>query len=278
VARILDTIPDFVALARAAFLQDRLTRGFLWDERYRARHPQVFDAFFEGGHGDRDQVPAVTHKLSDVRRTAEEAAPIVASLIEDVEPTVRDVLAVAEETEPLHVLMVGTFSTNACVVSLDGEPAVLHCLEWFGEAESARVLVAHEDTHAWHEKVLGRPWPEDPAWTAFAEGLAVQVSRVVAPGRPEADYFWYGVAGFEEWLPWCRDNHDALLASFARALDDEGATEAFFGAGFVEDQWRVGFYIADHLVGSIGADLSELVRMSVDDGRKAIRTALDATG
>ncbi|HVM15285.1 MAG TPA: hypothetical protein VM287_13290 [Egibacteraceae bacterium] len=276
-ARILDTIPDFVALARAAFLQDRATRGFLWEERYRARHPEVFAAFFEGGYGDPSQVRAVTHKLSDVRKTAEEAAPVVSSLIEEVEPAVRDTLSLSGQPEPLHVLMVGTFSTNACVTRVDGELAVLHCLEWFGGPEGARVLVAHEDTHAWHETVLGERPAEDPAWMTFSEGLAVQVSRVVAPGRPEEDYFWYGVAGFEDWLPWCRENHDALMRNFAKALDEDGATEAFFGAGFVEDMWRVGFYIADQVVGSLGIELPDLVRMSADEGREAVRSALEKT-
>ncbi|MEX2619781.1 MAG: hypothetical protein WD250_06140 [Egibacteraceae bacterium] len=275
-ARILDTIPDFVALAKAAFLEDRATRGYLWDERYRSRHPEVFAVFFDG-HGDADQVPAVTHKLTDVRRVVEPAAPIVTRLIEEVEPAVRDTLGLAGLPEPMHVLMVGTFSTNAAVVRLDGEVAVLHCLEWFGEPDTQRVLVAHEDTHAWHETLLGQAPPTDLAWTAFAEGLAIQVSRAVAPDRPEADYFWYGVAGFEEWLPWCRENQDLVLQRFGKALDEDEqeATEMFFGAGFIDDQWRVGFYVADALVASLDAGVDELVRLSVEDGREAIRTALD---
>lgn len=279
VTRILDTIPDFVALAKAAFLEDRATRGYLWDERYRARHPAVFAAFFDG-HGDPDQVPAVTHKLTDVRRTVEPAAPVVARLIEEVEPAVRDVLGLGDLPEPLHVLMVGTFSTNATVERIDGEVAVLHCLEWFGEPETQRVLVAHEDAHAWHETALGIRAPTDPAWTAFSEGLAIQVSRAVAPGRPEADYFWYGVAGFEGWLPWCKENHRLIFDRFRKALDedDDETTEVFFGAGFIEDQWRVGFYVADALVASLGSELSELARMSVDEGRDAIRAALDVIG
>lgn len=274
-ARILDTIPDFVALAKAAFLEDRATRKYLWDERYRAQHPDVFDAFF-GGDGDPGQVAAVTHKLTDVRRTVEPAAPVVAQLIEEVEPAVRDALGLEGLPEPLHVLMVGTFSTNATVERLDGDVAVLHCLEWFGEAQTQRILVAHEDTHAWHETVLGERPPTDPAWTAFSEGLAIQVSRKVAPDRPEADYFWYGVQGFEEWLPWCRENHDLVLDRFRTTLDEDEATEMFFGAGFIDDQWRVGFYVADALVASLDRPLSELVRMSVDEGRDAIRAALDA--
>ena len=274
-ARILDTIPDFVALAKAAFLEDRATRGYLWDERYRARHPDVFTAFFDG-HGDPEQIAAVTHKLTDVRRTVEPAAPVVAQLIEEVEPAVRDALGLQDVAEPQHVLMVGTFSTNATVVRLDGEVAVLHCLEWFGEAETQRVLVAHEDTHAWHETVLGESPPTDLAWTAFSEGLAIQASRAVAPDRPEADYFWYGVQGFEEWLPWCEENRDKIFEAFRDALDEEEATEMFFGAGFIEDQWRVGFYVADALVAGLGTALPDLVRMPVDDGREAIRDALDA--
>lgn len=272
-ARIIDTIPDFVDLARAAFLQDRVTRADLWDKRYRARHPEVFDAFFDG-HGDPGQVAAVTHKLSDVRKVAEQAAPVVTGLIEEVEPAVRDALGLAEATEPLHVLMVGTFSANACVVHIGDDVAVLHCLEWFGDADTARVLVAHEDTHAWHETILGRRFPEDPAWTAFSEGLAVQVSRTVAPGRPDLDYFWYGVAGFEEWLPWCEENRDVLLDRFADVLDDEEATEVFFGAGFVEGHWRVGFYLADQIVGSLDTAPADLARMSIDEGRAAVRDAL----
>ena len=272
-ARILDTTPDFVELARAAFLQDRATRRFLWEERYRDRHPKVFEAFF-GGYGDPEQVPAVTHKLSDVRKTVEQAAPLLPGIIEEIEPAVRDVLGLADVPDPLHVLMVGTFSANAFVTRIDGDVAVLHCLEWFGEPGPGRVLVAHEDAHALHESLLGEQPPEDAAWTAFAEGLAIRVSRDVVPDRPEQDYFWYGVAGFEDWLPWCAENREALLDSFGKALDDEGATEAFFGGGMVEQQWRVGFYIADQLVGALDADLADLARMTVDEGRAAIRDAL----
>lgn len=274
-ARILDTIPDFVELARAAFLEDRATRRFLWEERYRDRHPQVFEAFF-AGYGDPEQVPAVTHKLSDVRKSVEAAAPLMSGLIEEIEPAVRGLLRVADVPDPLHVLMVGTFSANAFVTRLDGDVAVLHCLEWFGEPEPHRVLVAHEDAHALHETLLDERPPQDAAWTAFAEGLAIRVSREVVPDRPAQDYFWYGVAGFEDWLPWCVENRDALLDHFRDVLDDDGATEAFFGGGMVEQQWRVGFYLADELVGSLGADLADLARMTVDEGRAAIRGALDS--
>lgn len=277
--RILDTTPDFVALTKAAFLQDPVSRRDLWDKRYRARYPAVFDAFF-AGQGAREQVPALVHRLSDVRKVVDTAAPVMPALIEEVEPAVREALGIVDVPEPLHVLMVGTFSTNACVVHVDDDIAVLHCLEWFSDPETTRVLVAHEDTHAWHETVRGSSLPEDLAWTAFAEGLALQVSRAVVPDRPEADYFWYGVAGFEDWLPWCREHRDLLLDRFAESLDNEGgegddATEAFFGAGFVEQRWRTGFYVADELVRSLDVSPPDLVRMDADEARKALRTALD---
>lgn len=275
--RILDTTPDFLALVRAAFLEDRVTRRDLWDRQYRSLHPEVFEAFF-AGHGDEEQIPAVVHRMSDVRKVVEEAAPVMAELVEDVEPGVRDTLELADLPEPLHVLMVGTFSTNAFVARMGDDVAVLHCLEWFSDPDTARVLVAHEDTHAWHETLLGHRSPTDLAWTAFAEGLAVQVSRTAVPDRPEEDYFWYGVGGFEDWLPWCREHRGLLLERFREGLEEPDSadpSETFFGSGFVEQHWRTGFFLADELVGQLDASLPELVRMGVDEGRDAIRAAVE---
>jgi len=116
---------------------------------------------------------------------------------------------------PLHVLMVGTFTTNAFVGRLGSEPAVFWCLEWFSNPEAARVLVAHETTHAFHQELLGAAPPDnDLAWTCLFEGLAVQTSRGAFPGRPEEEYFWYGMGGFEDWLTWCREHRRNLLALF----------------------------------------------------------------
>jgi hypothetical protein len=138
-----------------------------------------------------------------------------------------------------------------------------------------RLLVAHEDTHAWHEIALGIAPPEDDlAWLAFYEGMAVKATRAVVTGRPEEEYFWYGHGGFADWLPWCEEHRDDLLARFAADLDDPAAVETWFGSGLVDLHWRVGYYVADQLLRRLDRPLPELVQLSVAEGQAAIRDLL----
>ena len=274
-ARIVDTTPAFEEFASQAFLESPVIREQQWVESYEGAHPDVFEAFY-AQQGPPERGNPLVRELTRVRRQAEEGGAATRSVIEEVEPAVADVLGLPGEPSPLHVLIVGRFSTNAVVGRLDGEVALFHCLEWFGSREGTQVLVAHEDTHAWHELALGQEGPDDPAWTAFSEGLAIQVSRAVVPDRSEDDYFWYGHAGFEDWLPWCREHRDNLVRLFAASLDDPEATERFFGGGLVEGRWRVGYFVADELVGAMGRAPADLARLSVDEGRDAIRQALAA--
>src|SRR5207245_2461792 len=82
----------------------------------------------------------------------------------------------------LHVLMVGTFTTNAFVGRLGSEPAVFWCLEWFSNPEAARVLVAHETTHAFHQELLAAAPPDTHLpWTCLFEGSALEASSEARP-------------------------------------------------------------------------------------------------
>lgn len=300
-ARLLDTIPDFEKFARKAGLESPVIREQLWRELYHDRHPEVFEAFFAEQTG-RQAIHALVRELSKVRVRVKEAAPVMPDLINEVEPAVLDVLGISSasapsdaspekdeapaedgapklpgeqpQTSPLHILMVGNFSTNGFAGRLGDEVAVYHCLEWFSGADPTKILIAHEDTHAWHRMRLPDEMPTDPAWMALYEGLAIHVSRAVVPGGPEYDYFWYGVAGFEDWLEECRKDERKLLEKFEDSLDEQDSVEAFFGGGFVEKKWRTGYYLADLLVGRIGKPIRELVGMSVEEGRKAIREVL----
>ncbi|MGH9155827.1 MAG: hypothetical protein ACRD1K_08360 [Acidimicrobiales bacterium] len=270
-ARILDTTPAFEAYARTAFLDPPAFREAQWRERYEGAHPEVFAAFY-ADQPDQSGRAALVRELSRVRQLAREAGPVVAGIIEELEPAVAAALGLAVPPDPQHVLMIGPHTTNAVVGRLDGEVVLFHCLEWFFSEGGARVLVAHEDAHALHELALGvRPPQDDAAWLAFSEGLALAVTRRVVAGQPEADYFWYGYGGFEEWLPWCRENRAALLTRFAADLDDPAAAETWFGGGLVDGRWRVGYFVAGELVAALGRSLPELVAMGVDDARTAIR-------
>ncbi|MDQ6781853.1 MAG: hypothetical protein M3063_00065 [Actinomycetota bacterium] len=270
---VLDTTPTFEAFARKAFLESPFLRPQLWDDNYEKHYPEVFEAFHAVAPST-DGRNALVQDLSRVRKLAATAAPIMTAIINEMEPTVADILGVTGSAPPRHVLLVGSLSTSAVVGRLEGEVALFHCLEWFSTAEGARVLVAHEDAHALHEIALGQPAPSDAAWMAFYEGLAIQASKAAVGGRDEEDYFWYGYEGFGEWLPWCREHHELLRERFRASIDDSETSETFFGSGLIEGQWRTGFFLADALVGGLGLALPDLVAMTPAEGRAAIRDSL----
>ncbi len=273
-ADIVDTSPAFDAFARVAFLESPAMRERLWIDRYEGAHPDVFAAYYDG-HGTTEGRAGVVRDLSTVRTRVRAAVPVERRLIEEMEPAVQAALGLPASPAPRHVLLVGSFSTDADVGRLDDEVTLFHCLEWFHEEEGMRLLIAHEDTHAWHEIALGSAPPEDDAaWLAFYEGMAIKATRTVVPDRPEVEYFWYGHGGFADWLPWCEEHRDDLLTRFADDLDDPAAVETWFGAGLVDNRWRVGYYVADQLVRQLDQPLPDLVAMSVDQGRSAIRAAL----
>jgi len=272
--RILDTTPAFDTFARKVALHTPLQREGQWAELYESQFPEVFEAF-NAQYGSAEGRTALVKELSNVRTRVVDAAPVMRAHIEAIDTTLARALEVSLEPSPLHVLLVGNFMTNAAVSRVGDDVAVFHCLEWFQSAEGAKVLVAHESTHAWCELATGEVFPEDDAAaTAFAEGVAIQASRQVVPDRPEQEYFWYGHPDVDDWLPWCREHRDELVGTFASGLDAPETVEAFFGGGFVETKWRVGYFVADEVVRHLGLPLPELAHMTVPEGRAAVRAAL----
>ncbi|MGH9225170.1 MAG: hypothetical protein ACRD2W_15630 [Acidimicrobiales bacterium] len=272
--RVLDTIAGFEAFARKAAMQTPFLREGLWVDNYEAAYPEVFEAFYET-HGDPAGRAAVVRELGKVRERVGEAGGVVRKAIADVEKALPKLLDRPADPSPQHVIMVGTLTTNAAVGRLNDDVAVFHCLEWFQTPEGSRVLVAHETTHAWHELALGSTPPAvDAAWMAFYEGVAIAASRALVPDRPELEYFWYGHPDVEAWLPFCQENRQQLMDHFAASIDAPTTVETYFGGGVIQNQWRVGFYLADELVKSLNCSLADLVAMNVIEARSAIREAL----
>lgn len=273
-------MPAFEAFARKAGLESPLRREMLWKTHYQAAHTDVFRGFEEATGGSEGGTAAMVKELSDIRNRVREAAPVMTGIIEELDPVLGELMGVDPQPPPVHVLMVGTFTTNAAVGRLGDDVAVYHCLEWFQTPEGTRVLVAHEGAHAWHETALARAGgtapDDDMAWMVFSEGLATQVSRAAVPDGEEIDYFWYGHPEAQGWLPWCEQHIDELRKHVRASLDIPEALETFFGGGLVDGKWRVGYYLADRVVASLGRPLPELVAMSVDEARQAVRDALAA--
>ncbi|MGH9278742.1 MAG: hypothetical protein ACRD12_11660 [Acidimicrobiales bacterium] len=271
--RILDTLSGFEVFARKAGLENPMTREVLWKDVYENAYPEVFEGFY-AAVPDPQPPTGVVRELSRVRERVEEGAPVVRQAITDAEKAMPAVLGRPAEPSPRHVLMVGTLTTNAAVGRIGDDVAVFHCLEWFQSPEGAQVLAAHETTHGWHEIALGAKPPADAAWTAFSEGLAIAASRQLMPGRPDLEYYWFGHGEVDTWLEFCQERYGDLVEHFRASLDASETVETYFGSGLIQGQWRVGFYLADKLVASLGRPLPELVTLSVDEGRQAIRDAL----
>jgi hypothetical protein len=277
-ARIRDTLPAFEAFARKAGLESPLRRELLFRDSYRNANLDVFKGFEDATAGATSGMPALVRELSDVRTRVREATPLMTAMIEEVDPKLPELLGLPTEPSPLHVLMVGAFTTNSAVGRVGDEVAVFHCLEWFQSPEGTKVLIAHEGAHGWHEIGLERrgekPPTDDLAWLVFSEGLATLASRAAVPGMPEIDYFWYGHPEAQGWLPWCEEHLDELRKHVRASLDIPEAIETFFGGGLVDGKWRVGYYLADRLVAGLGRSLPELAALTVDEARAAVREAL----
>jgi hypothetical protein len=272
-------MPAFEAFARKAGVEAPFRRELYWKDQYRAAHVDIFDALEAAVPGFSSGVPAMVRELSRVRARAKEAAPEMRATIEEIDPRMAQILGVPTEPSPLHVLMVGAFTTNSAVGQVGDDVAVFHCVEWFQSADGARALVAHESAHAWHQLALRRagrlvPPDDDLAWMIFSEGLATQASRAAAPDLAEVDYFWYGHSEMDEWVPWCEEHAADIGEQMQAAANDPAAVEIFFGAGLVQGKWRVGYHLADRLVAGLGATLPELVTLPIDDARQAVRDAL----
>ncbi|HEX6539087.1 MAG TPA: hypothetical protein VF155_07905 [Candidatus Dormibacteraeota bacterium] len=276
VPRIIDTSQAFDTFAGEVELETPLVREVRWRDQYEAGYTEVFEAFYEA-QGSRDRPAGMLHNLSRVRKHAREAAAALPEIIETVDEAVGRTLGFEPGDGPVHVLLVGTAGANAVVGRLGDETAVFHSLEWFQAPEPARVAVAHETAHGWHQKHLSEAPPaNDAAWPVFEEGLAVQTSRAVVPGRPEDEYFWYGLEGFDHWAAWCADHAKKLRHRMHHALEDPSSLSQLFGSGAVEGHHRTGYHVADGLVAEMQRPLNELARLSPAEASAAIREALRA--
>jgi hypothetical protein len=145
----------------------------------------------------------------------------------DALETARKVAAVLKADQPMTlkvVAYVGAFDHNA--FSYRGEDKVpVVCVPLEMSPHAREPVFAHEMTHAVHMEIahLSGGWERSIAATIVQEGLAVEVSRVCAPGRPYRSYIEFTPGWFDK----CRANQRAILEGLLPNLGKKDGETVF---------------------------------------------------
>jgi hypothetical protein len=141
-------------------------------------------------------------------------------------------------------------------------------MEQIPDERAARILAAHEMTHALQQLLAAEPWPEDSAlgcWV-YSEGLATALTAELFPEYSLAEHLWFG-PGYDDWLADCERQRDQAGAAIRRDLDsvDDATINQYLALGGEHDlPTRIGYYIGTRLIQTLRHDHTwpELARWS----------------
>lgn len=182
------------------------------------------------------------------------------------------------------VIYVGLGLGAGWATSYLGRPAILFGLENIAEegwTKPAAVegLIAHEIGHLihnhWREKV-GKDFASGPWWQLYTEGFAQRCEHLVL-GR-ESWHMTLG-AGYQDWLPWCRQHSKWLAAEFLRRVKTNGDIRPFFGSWQeVYGRKQTGYFLGHELIKLLERHFTivEIARMD-DVENKIMQLATELT-
>jgi hypothetical protein len=272
VVEIVDLTPRFLDFYHAAADADPETRWTIWSERY------GFAAVPPTPEGMRiartllDQAwPRYADALPLIRRGAAAIEPPPLTMLR----TVAGLLELEGPFELQLVVFVGAFDGNAFTAGQDDQPVVAVPVE-MDAAERALVL-AHEMTHAVHLVTAGLSggWERSIAETIVQEGLAMHVTKAVAPGRDDRAYIehspgWYdaGMAGagaiLEGLLPELDKSDSDTVFRFTMGSGATGLErEAYLAGWLVVGEWL-----------TRGQSLAEIARIPADAMSGVVRETM----
>lgn len=185
-------------------------------------------------------------------------------------------LCVREPVEMQLTAYVGAFEDNAFTAGQDGMPIVNIPLEM--SPRKAELILPHEITHAVHMRLAGMSggWERSIAATVLMEGLAIHVTREVAPGRPDEAYIEYS----DGWLREARRRETSILTGIRPELarrDGESVYKFTMGrgtTGLEREAYYAGYAVVKHMR-SKGMTLCHIARIREDDMPRAVGQALD---
>ncbi len=217
---LIDLLPDFFAVLEN---EDRVAAYWRYFESHRAILAAYWDNYVvdpDGPHAEEVVRATVSAERGDLRAALERVD--VAQLA--AEAHARTATLLASDVDVDVVMMVGVGAANAGELVVDGRGTAFVCLEHFTsvanpttqglglDPDLVPLWVAHEVTHAVRytspeSQSAMRPLVAEAGgyysyWETgrraslrehlVNEGLAVEISRLVCPGRDPWEYFGYG--------------------------------------------------------------------------------------
>jgi hypothetical protein len=171
---------------------------------------------------------------------------------------------------------VGGFEPNAFTYSMKGVPVVSVPLEL--SPEQRTLIFPHEMTHAVHMAIgkLSGGWERTIGTTALQEGLAMQVTREVVPGRPVTEY----VSADPGWWDKVLANRKAILQGLKPDLDKKDAQTVFKytigdgATGLHREAYATGWFVVERLRKD-GMSLAQIARIPEADMPAVVGRAID---
>lgn len=262
--RMVDLSPQFLAFYAVAKDEPDADKRFaLWKSLY------GFAAVPPGPQGE-----AISRRLLDSGWPKYPAAlPVIRAGAEAMKPnaleTARKVATALKADQPLTlkvVAYVGAFDHNA--FSYRGEDKVpVVCVPLEMSPHEREPVFAHEMTHAIHMEIahLSGGWERSIAATIVQEGLAMELSRVCAPGRPFRSYLEFTPA----WYDKAKANERAILEGLLPNLERKDGETVFkftMGpgtTGIEREAYFAGWTVMEHLHRK-GMGWAEIARVPED--------------
>lgn len=209
---IVNLVPNFLEFYNLANQGvEETERWRLWKEHYN------FAALPPGyGQQAREQLNQSWEKyessIDQIKSWQPDQAKIE-SFLEDI----KTLLGCDEDIPFVLVFFVGQFENNAFVAPYDEDKPML-CLPV--ENHLSDIIIVHELTHIVHAKTasLEVNWERPIAEIVLEEGLALQVSKQLVPGKKDEAYIEMGVG--QGWLQSCHDHRTEILTGISPSLCD----------------------------------------------------------
>ncbi len=274
ILHVVDLSPKFLAFYAAAKDEPDADKRFaLWTSMY------GFAAVPPGPRGDamaRKLVDAGWPKYPTALDVIRAGAPAMRPQPLEIAQKVAAVLGADQPMTLKVVAYVGAFDQNA--FSYRGEDKVpVVCVPLEMSAHDRAPVFAHEMTHAVHMEVahLSGGWERSIAATIMQEGLAMEVSRAVVPGRPFRSYIEFTPG----WYDRAHAHQRQILEGLLPVLDVKDGEQVFKytmgqgSTGIEREAYYAGWTVMEHFHAK-GMTWAQIARIPEDRMPQAVGDAI----